>query len=66
MTVLVQGFKSIWKLYIVSYWWSINVTNNVFIPTVEIMGHIENHTQCYSIKSKNIKNKQEFGHELSI
>ena len=55
-----------WKLYIVSYWWSINVINNVFTPTVEIMGHIENHTQCYSIKSKNIKNKQEFGDELSI
>ena len=41
----------------VSYRWSIIAINNVFTPTVEITSHNESHTQCYSIKSKDIKNK---------
>ena len=35
-------------------------SNNDLTPTIEIASHTESQTQCYSIKSKNVKNKSKF------
>ena len=41
----------------ISYSWSKTAINNVLTPTVEIMSHTKRHSQCYFIKSRDVKNK---------
>ena len=36
---------------------AITAINNVLTHTVNITSHTKSHTQCYSIKIKNVKNK---------
>ena len=42
----------------VSYWSPITAINNVLTLTIEVTSHTESHTQCYSIKKKDVKNKE--------